>query len=131
MLPTIRRLVYKMGFRPNPGTILFSPSLALVLRRKDVLSVAEEFKKALSSASEQTRQLSIFDTEGLTVWPGGGAIKSELYDSMIFCVACGAKLEPFVIDIKECPDCHGRMFPEDDRSGLPVILFEPEVVDGR
>jgi hypothetical protein len=35
MLDIIRTLVYKMGFRPKPGTVLFSPSAALRLAYED------------------------------------------------------------------------------------------------
>lgn len=38
----IRRLVYKMGFRPKPGTIFFSPSIALAIQFR------EDFKKELN-----------------------------------------------------------------------------------
>jgi hypothetical protein len=27
----VRRLIYRLGFRPKPGTVLFSPSTAMVL----------------------------------------------------------------------------------------------------
>ena len=35
MLDSIRRLVYKMGFRPKPGTVLYSPSIHYRLAFED------------------------------------------------------------------------------------------------
>jgi hypothetical protein len=43
---TIRRLVYRMGFRPKPGSIFFSPSIAY----------AEVFHKAVMNAIDSMRK---------------------------------------------------------------------------
>jgi len=37
----IRRLVYRLGFRPKPGSIFFSPSLSLLISVRDGLKKRE------------------------------------------------------------------------------------------
>lgn len=48
-----------------------------------------------------------------------------MYEQMNYCVTCGAKLDVFIIDIKECPNGHGHVYPDNDSRGLPTIVFEP------
>ena len=69
MISKIRSLVYKMGFRPKPGTVLFSPSLALQL----------SFEEAF--ANWDWSKIQILDSNG------------ELVINMNPCEVCG-KTDP-------------------------------------
>lgn len=42
MLALIRRLVYKMGFRPKYGTVLYSPSTDLILASQEAMKIAQQ-----------------------------------------------------------------------------------------
>lgn len=57
MIALIRRLVYKMGFRPKPGTILFSPSRALILA----------FEEGMKGFDWSLSTYAILPGEGMTV----------------------------------------------------------------
>jgi hypothetical protein len=55
MMKHIRRLVYRLGFRPKPGTILFSPSAALVSAANQATpAFIEGLKKAQETCRDAT-----------------------------------------------------------------------------
>lgn len=47
MLVSVRKLVYKMGFRPKYGTVLFSPSLDLYLAAKEAFENNVDWTKVI------------------------------------------------------------------------------------
>lgn len=104
----LRTLVYKCGFRPKFGTVLHSPSLHATYLMAGCMD-------AMIAEMVKTPAVEI-DVLPVT--------RSTLYHTMKYCVVCGAELEDFVADIKECPNGCGRGHPIDNWEGLPTITFE-------
>lgn len=97
-----------MGFKPNSGSIFFSPTLTM--KR----AVEEGFKNVDWSKFMVVPELP-------QVTPR--KIEDPLYGRMNFCIACGSFLVPYELDIKECPHRHGRFFTGNGFDELPVITF--------
>lgn len=55
ILQRVRKLVYKMGFRPKPGSIFFSPTLGWIYAVMDAdpfKSAEEGWRKAMKTLDE-------------------------------------------------------------------------------
>jgi hypothetical protein len=120
MLHQIRKIVYAMGMRPKQGSIFFSPTIAVTLANHEAWrSMVEVMKKVEATGS----MINLFEI------PPPPVVKIDsrqtLYEQMLYCVLCRAKLESLVLDIKECPHGCGRVFTTENAQGLPVITFEP------
>lgn len=108
MISHIRRLVYRLGFDPKHGTILYSPSLALI--------------KTMDQALRDVKLLELppinprIFMDSLT--------KETMTMCAKYCVFCGVELNQVGPYVKECEHGHGRAYPTEDRNGLPVITFE-------
>lgn len=119
MLRLIRTLVYKLGFRPKPGTILHSPSRALLEVGHEINEIVmKDIREAQKSnpphiLADSYRIMRLDDPT------------RETYDLIKRCCVCGSVMRMFFADIKECPEGHGRAYPAIDNHGLPVITFEP------
>jgi hypothetical protein len=63
MLRYIRRMVYKLGFRPKPGSIFYSPSKDAELAGQEALAAFEEaYEKAMGLNS--FKPMGIRNVEG-------------------------------------------------------------------
>ena len=117
----LRRLVYALGFRPVLGSVLFSPTLHTYAITK---GAAQAFVTGYNKA---VRELPVLihlpaDRLGLSHIP---ITLKTVYASMRFCPMCGSELQDYIMDMKECPNGHGKAEPEDDSKGLPAIVFHP------
>lgn len=121
ILRPIRRMVYALGFDPPLGTILHSPSIvALKAGNRLMEQMIADYNQVVK---EQPVLIKLpADRLGLSHIP---ITLKTVYASMRFCPMCGAELEDYIMDMKECPNGHGKAEPEDDRKGLPAIVFHP------
>lgn len=53
------------------------------------------------------------------------ATRILLFDRTLYCPICASVLVAFVLDMKECPEGHGKTLTDENRHGMPVIVFEP------
>ena len=102
MMGLIRSIIYRLGFRPKLGSIFFSPSWVSPEAHKKIM---DAFDRGFESVDRTP---------------------PSQYQNMNFCIVCGARLVLRVLDIKECPNLHGKVFTTHNSKGLPAIMFEPE-----
>jgi len=117
MMIVIRKCVYRLGFSPQAESIFYSPSLAL---RQALTEAVPDHQ--LPTDLEVWKRLAEEQEERKDHTP------ASLYQDMNFCVVCGERLILRVLDIKECPNLHGKTFTTENSQGIPVIMFEPEEV---
>lgn len=127
MLRQICSVVYKMGFRPKPGTKLYSRSLALMTSYENaVKNMKYPITIDLSNQqpwSELAETIDTLELERETY--DEGRPEMVLYRRMNFCVMCGTLLVSLVVDVKQCPHMHGTVRTHEGPDGLPTIVFEP------
>lgn len=117
MMDRVRRIAYRLGFRPKFESVFYSPSL-------DYLSSGKNFMDDLRDRVEKAAP-RVLD---VSVSPAGVKImRGPLFDLMRYCVLCGARLADFAADVKACPRGCGQAHPDKDAHELNVITFEPFV----
>jgi hypothetical protein len=101
MIRYIRRLVYRLGFRPKPGSIFYSPSLTLTVGLKDFpINTCDDMVykyenlrediRAFSWTSEDVRkmQMNIEPRNTMPAYQNDG-----LNVTVFYCPKCGGPLE--------------------------------------
>lgn len=125
ILSSLRNLVYWMGIWPKPGSVLYSPSMALsrsylnaIKKAKFPVVIDLANRPAWASTAMAIDQMKRdrFSTET--------SLTETIYGRMNFCIMCGSPLIPLVVDVKECPHQHGVVRPSETTKGLPGITFE-------
>ena len=127
MLRQICSAVYRMGFRPKPGTMFYSRPSALetsfeaaVKKMKYPVVIDLRNKQAWTDIAETVKTLDLEEE----IYAGGDP-QIILHRRMNFCVMCGTLLVALVVDVKQCPHMHGSVRTIDGPDGLPSILFKP------
>lgn len=108
----IQTLTYRIGFSPSPTSIFFSPALHLSKAYGDAMSDMVFFTP-LTTVTIPELEVEKEDP------------RQTIYHRMTYCPICGAKLEPVVLDVKDCPCGHGKAYTSENDLGLPVVTFEP------
>lgn len=121
ILPKIRGFLYKRGYRPKYGTILFSPSLDLQYTYLDVIKNVE-FPVIL----QPTTMIGLRNAPATTYIAPSAAIRLSPYELARYCVMCSAELELTDDVAKQCPDGCGYIYLDHNNEGLPVITFTPD-----
>lgn len=115
LLDSVRWLVYKMGFRPKPRALLYSPTALLTREVQQIIKYGGSWDQ-VKVLGEPTKGPAKKPTE-LT--------KAILLAQLTYCPICGGRLEPYLLDTKKCPRGHGRSYTTIDFDGFLVITFEP------
>lgn len=118
LLPKIRGAVYTRGYRPSPGTILFSPSLNMKCAFEDGWILA---MKASEKHHPSLVEVIVVDSpEESFAWTSETLLQASMY-----CPVCGAALDAEEDGAKECSYYCGKLRSTDNGEGLPILVFDP------
>jgi hypothetical protein len=114
MMSKIRNLMQTMGFKSKPGVNLRLAYDNSPTPWPAALERQNHHGEGATQQSGRHRDTLVEDE-----------LPTTLYGCMNFCVMCGQALELLVLDVKECPDLHGKVYGGSNQKGLPTIVFEP------
>lgn len=115
-LDYIRLGVYKMGFRPKPNTVLFSPSLSPT-SDFDMKVNFESFIQAHQKPSNLLLLPSDIKLVPVTM-------PNDLLYRAGYCIICSTELTGFITGVKACPNGCGQVLIQDTDQGTPILVFE-------
>lgn len=108
----IRKLVYRLGFRPELGSIFHSPTEHWrLLGREAIRSV-----KLSMIAHHSNNRVSMSELERMANY------HAPFLNPARFCPLCGNRLQPDW----SCREGHGSSYIEHDNQGIPVLAFRVE-----